>query len=232
MQSITQIPDIDVSTDYHHLRIKDGDIEAYCGSESWNETGPNTHVPLSMFLMESCKTDWIKEFLPKLESEGLYTVFAEHCVDEIEKNDTLLKEVCPTSEHHIVWGKPVSIIVDILNSDKLLKEYKETHQHNLRGCYIYYDYIKSCGTYMKTAMKKDRTVDMLVEIFRQSEGFEDFRENIIGPDGFEAHMWKIARKCITPKIGVFQERARNHILQHDTNDPQILVRRRKEKNQK
>ena len=227
MQQIVRLPDIDIQVDYFHIRIKNCKVEAHCGSYGLDGTHGNVNVPLSMFLMEACKQDWEKEFFAKLESEGLYDTFAEHCATEIEEHNTLLAQLPSVEEY--TWWKPFTSIVDVLDNDKMLKRYRSDHWKKRPKCYIFDDFIGRSGRYMKTAMKKESTEDILIDIFRKSGSFEELRRKVIGPDGFESHITKLAEKCITPKLGVFRESARKHMQEHDTNDPAILVPRRLKK---
>ena len=222
------IPDLEITFDYHHIRVKDGNVKSYFGSDNWNETREDLNGPLSMFLLESCRSDVDGTFFAELEKRGLYKYFAEHCVAELRDEEILLKQVPPNEDDF--WGWPNRSIVERLDNDRLLHEFRGIHQTKFDGCDMFPDYINRSGRYMKTMMKKECTSVKLSRIFRKSASFEDLRREIMDPGGFEEHITEMASRCITTKrLEVFQQNARDHIEYHDTNDPRILDEKRRQK---
>ena len=179
-QSMIQLPDMECEKQLYKMEINDGKIVI---QESVDEYGDDiiTHDHPSLFFLTIQNHDdrrWpLSDFFKKLESADAYEAFVECCAVDLED----LKVVQAIVMDFIVRNKShgLETVMDTIRMDPELRKHRKMFIDNV-------DNTKKCNDKINTARKKilkgSNIGDYLIDIFRDSDSFDEISKKILGSE--------------------------------------------------
>ena len=141
---------------------------------------------MSEFLIDMCQYDEVKKFFIDLELKNMYNEVAEYCANELENDNISFGTAYPDGGFWFFSEKEVK---EIIEKDDILKDgsKKLTSEENTA---IHRDHLKRADTRLGEFIEEENIMERLVDLFRKSSSFAEFRESVVGRNGFREFVKK------------------------------------------
>ena len=199
-----QFPDMDCQSIDYRMEIKDGKMVIIENDEYGRDLPTHDH-PSLFFLtinLHHDREDVLIDFFEKLKSADAYEAFVECCAVDLEDFQVVRKIV----NEFIDWNRPNigGLLKNTVRVDPELRKHRKMFIDNV-------DNTKKCNDKINTARKKilegSNIREYLIDIFRDSDSFDEISKKILGSelhermDIQEEEFWDADRHVVKEFIG-------------------------------